>query len=66
MFPHWSNAGALNITLTTQEERLFGATLLILANKQDIASALSIQELKEVNQNALHTQAVFFSGCPTQ
>ncbi len=31
-----------------QEERLFGATLLIFANKQDIASALSVPELEKV------------------
>jgi len=31
-----------------QEERLFGATLLILANKQDIPSALSLQEIEKV------------------
>jgi GTPase SAR1 family protein len=30
------------------EERLFGATLLILANKQDIPSALSLQQIEEV------------------
>jgi ADP-ribosylation factor-like protein 2 len=31
-----------------QEERLFGATLLILANKQDIPSALSLEEIEKV------------------
>lgn len=31
-----------------QEERLFGATLLILANKQDIPSALSLEEIAKV------------------
>lgn len=31
-----------------QEERLVGATLLIFANKQDIPSALSLQELEQV------------------
>lgn len=31
-----------------QEERLFGATLLILANKQDIPSALSLDEIAKV------------------
>jgi signal recognition particle receptor subunit beta len=31
-----------------QEERLFGATLLILANKQDIPAALSLQEIEQV------------------
>jgi small GTP-binding protein len=31
-----------------QEERLYGATLLILANKQDIAGALSLQEIEQV------------------
>lgn len=32
------------------EERLFGATLLILANKQDIPSALSVKQLEEALQ----------------
>ena len=31
-----------------REERLFGATLLIFANKQDIASALPVAELEKV------------------
>lgn len=31
-----------------QEERLFGATLLILANKQDIPAALSLEEIQQV------------------
>jgi hypothetical protein len=31
-----------------QEERLFGATLLIFANKQDLPSALSVDELEKV------------------
>lgn len=31
------------------EERLFGATLLILANKQDLPGALNAQEIKDVN-----------------
>ncbi len=33
-----------------QEERLFGSTLLILANKQDIASALSLKQIEEVRE----------------
>lgn len=32
-----------------QEERLFGATLLVLANKQDIPSALSLKEIEKVS-----------------
>lgn len=36
----------LNILL--EEERLAGATLLILANKQDLPGALSAQEIKDV------------------
>lgn len=36
----------LNILL--QEERLAGATLLVLANKQDLPGALSAQEIKDV------------------
>jgi len=31
-----------------KEERLLGATLLILANKQDIPSALSLRQIEEV------------------
>jgi len=31
-----------------QEERLFGATLLVLANKQDLPSALKLDELNQV------------------
>lgn len=38
----------LNILL--QEERLAGATLLVLANKQDLPGALSAQEIKDVSQ----------------
>lgn len=37
----------LNVLL--QEERLAGATLLILANKQDLPGALSAQEIKDVS-----------------
>ena len=32
-----------------QEERLFGATLLIFANKQDVPSALPVEELEKVS-----------------
>lgn len=32
-----------------QEERLAGATLLVLANKQDLPGALSAQEIKDVS-----------------
>jgi ADP-ribosylation factor-like protein 2 len=32
-----------------QEERLFGSTLLILANKQDIPSALSLEGIEKVS-----------------
>lgn len=38
----------LNILL--QEERLAGATLLVLANKQDLPGALSAQEIKDVSR----------------
>lgn len=31
-----------------QEERLLGATLLVFANKQDLAGALTLQEIREV------------------
>lgn len=37
----------LNILLL--EERLAGATLLVLANKQDLPGALSAQEIKDVS-----------------
>ena len=33
-----------------QEERLFGSTLLVLANKQDIPSALSLRQIEEVGK----------------
>lgn len=36
----------MNVLL--QEERLAGATLLVLANKQDLPGALSAQEIKDV------------------
>lgn len=32
-----------------QEERLAGATLLVLANKQDLPGSLSAQEIKDVS-----------------
>lgn len=32
-----------------KEERLAGATLLVLANKQDLPGALSAQEIKDVS-----------------
>lgn len=32
------------------EERLAGATLLVLANKADLPGALSLQEIREVKQ----------------
>lgn len=38
----------LNILLL--EERLAGATLLVLANKQDLPGALSAQEIKDVSE----------------
>lgn len=38
----------LNILL--QEERLAGATLLVLANKQDLPGALSAQEIKDASR----------------
>lgn len=34
-----------------QEERLAGATLLVLANKQDVPGALSSKEIKEVTKS---------------
>lgn len=33
-----------------QEERLFGATLLVMANKQDLPSALRLEELQQVGR----------------
>lgn len=33
-----------------KEERLAGATLLVLANKQDLPGALSAQEIKDVSR----------------
>jgi ADP-ribosylation factor-like protein 2 len=40
----------LNVLL--EEERLAGATLLVLANKQDLPGALSAQEIKDVSLNS--------------
>ncbi|KAF6262286.1 small Arf-related GTPase [Scenedesmus sp. NREL 46B-D3] len=40
-----------------QEERLFGATLLILANKQDIPAALSLQEIEQHAKRHVRTAA---------
>jgi hypothetical protein len=36
-----------------QEERLMGATLLVLANKQDIPCALSVDEVEQVRARVL-------------
>ena len=36
-----------------QEERLFGATLLIFANQQDVPSALAVEELEKVRDRLL-------------
>lgn len=41
----------LNILLL--EERLAGATLLVLANKQDLPGALSAQEIKDVSSSLM-------------
>lgn len=51
----------LNILL--QEERLAGATLLVLANKQDLPGALSAQEIKDVsgNKNFPNCSTIFLS-----
>uniref|UniRef100_A0A182WK70 ADP-ribosylation factor-like protein 2 n=3 Tax=Myzomyia TaxID=59140 RepID=A0A182WK70_9DIPT len=38
------------LTLLLQEERLAGATLLVLANKQDLPGALTANEIKEILQ----------------
>lgn len=37
-----------------QEERLAGATLLVLANKQDLPGALSANDIKDVNYFKKH------------
>lgn len=34
-----------------EEERLAGATLLVLANKQDLPGALSAQDIKDVRES---------------
>lgn len=36
-----------------QEERLAGATLLVLANKADLPGALSLQEIREVKHKKI-------------
>lgn len=43
-----------------QEERLFGATLLILANKQDIPAALSLQAIEQVSNTFQSSWMVYF------
>jgi ADP-ribosylation factor-like protein 2 len=47
----------LNILLL--EERLAGATLLVLANKQDLPGALSAQEIKDVRLSDLINYSMF-------
>lgn len=37
------------LEILLKEERLAGATLLVLANKQDLPGALSAQEIKDVS-----------------
>ena len=44
------------------EERLFGATLLIFANKQDIPSALPVPELEQVRAPAVCLPCLCSSG----
>lgn len=39
-----------------QEERLAGATLLVLANKQDVPGALSSKEIKDVPENRFNRE----------
>lgn len=47
------------LDILLQEERLAGATLLVLANKQDLPGSLSSNEIKEVyvhdQQSAIHS-----------
>lgn len=43
-----------------QEERLVGATLLVLANKQDLPGSLSAQEIKDVSRSRM---CVFHEYC---
>lgn len=42
------NACREELNVLLQEERLAGATLLVLCNKQDLPGALSAQEIKDV------------------
>jgi ADP-ribosylation factor-like protein 2 len=37
------------LSILLEEERLAGATLLVLANKQDLPGAMSAQEIKDVS-----------------
>jgi len=47
-----------------QEERLFGATLLVLANKQDLPSALKLDELGQVLQlNSITKRHCHIEAC---
>jgi ADP-ribosylation factor-like protein 2 len=38
------------LRILLEEERLAGATLLVLANKQDLPGAISAQEIKDVSE----------------
>lgn len=53
----------LNILLL--EERLAGATLLVLANKQDLPGALSAQEIKDVSSTFANNLQTFIDFPPT-
>lgn len=53
----------LNILLL--EERLAGATLLVLANKQDLPGALSAQEIKDVSFSEANLLATKIIALPS-
>lgn len=46
-----------------QEERLAGATLLVLANKQDLPGALSANDIKDVNYFSKYLLSLFINVC---
>lgn len=43
-----------------EEERLAGATLLVLANKQDLPGALSAQDIKDVTIKTFYSLVKWF------
>eukprot|EP00887_Chlorella_sp_A99_P001573 scaffold8.g1573.t1 len=58
-----AQAGGRELQRLLQEERLAGATLLVLANKQDVAGALPPQRIQEVRATGTHSLSLAESRC---